>query len=265
MQWGDCLLAGLFLGISGCGSVGVVDEAKDGPPEGLIRVNALLDAKARLEPRSRFGNPRSYVVGGKLYNVLASSRGFVQRGVASWYGTKFHGKRTSNGEVYDMLAMSAAHRTLPLPTYLQVTNLENKRRILVRVNDRGPFHSNRIIDLSYAAAMKLGIHEVGTGEVEIRAVRSDDSAEASSSASSRLYLQIGAFRDRDNAEKLSTELRRVQLSKTRIYKDPGNGLQIYRVQFGPVYTQKQVDRLIEKLSEHGFDDYQFVTERVRQH
>lgn len=265
IRWGDCLLAGLFLGMPGCGSLGVVEEVSDGPPETSVRVEDLPDVEPRLESRSRYGNPRSYVVNSKLYNVLPASRGFVQRGIASWYGTKFHGKKTSNGEIYDMFAMSAAHRTLPLPTYLQVTHLENKRRVVVRVNDRGPFHSGRIIDLSYAAAMKLGIHEMGTGEVEIHALQSDDSAESSSPAnSSRLYLQIGAFRDRDNAEKLSGELRRLELSKTRIYRDKSHESQIYRVQFGPVYTQEQVDRLTGLLGEHGFKDFQFVTEYVSQ-
>ena len=122
------------------------------------------------EPLSRYGNPESYVVYGKTYHTLSSSKGYKERGAASWYGTKFHGKRTSSGEPYDLYAMTAAHKTLPLPTYVEVTNLKNGRTVIVKVNDRGPFHDDRLIDLSYAAAAKLDILPYGTGEVEVRAI-----------------------------------------------------------------------------------------------
>lgn len=125
----------------------------------------------RAEPRSPYGNPDSYEVFGKRYRVMDSSDGYVERGVASWYGREFHGRRTSSGESYDMHALSAAHRTLPLPTYVEVTNLENGRKVVVRINDRGPFHGDRIIDLSYAAAVKLGMAGKGTARVEVRALK----------------------------------------------------------------------------------------------
>lgn len=126
------------------------------------------DAVPRAEPLSKYGNPHSYEVFGKRYYTLKSSQDFVQRGIASWYGKKFHGRRTSSGEEYNMYAMTAAHKELPLPSYVQVTNLKNGKQIVVRVNDRGPFHDNRVIDLSYAAATKLGIVKQGTGLVEVR-------------------------------------------------------------------------------------------------
>ena len=131
---------------------------------------AVPDAVPRAEPLSKYGNPESYTVYGKTYNVMPSSLGYREIGYASWYGRKFHGRRTSSGEIYDMYAMTAAHRTLPLPTYVRVRNLDNGREAIVRVNDRGPFHSDRIIDLSYAAATKLGLVEAGTAKVEVEAI-----------------------------------------------------------------------------------------------
>lgn len=157
-------LAGM-LSIAGCSFRGTKDGAPSRGASGKIE-----DAIPRAEPKSRYGNATSYVVQGKRYYTLKSSRGFVQQGVASWYGTKFHNKKTSSGESYDMWKMTAAHKRLPLPTYVEVTNLENKKKVIVRVNDRGPFVDNRIIDLSYAAAMKLDITESGTAVVEVRAI-----------------------------------------------------------------------------------------------
>jgi rare lipoprotein A len=133
-------------------------------------VQTVPDAVPRVEPRSRYGNPPFYEVFGKRYYVLASSADYVERGVASWYGPGFHKVRTSTGETYDMYAMTAAHRTLPLPAYVRVTNLQNGRSVVVRVNDRGPFVGNRIIDLSYSAASRLDMLQGGTAMVEVRAL-----------------------------------------------------------------------------------------------
>ncbi len=156
----------LLVVIGGCGSPGLRDSGPNRP----FDPDSVAEIEPRIEPRSRNGNPPSYRTLGKTYRVLKSSAGFRQRGAASWYGSKFHGRKTSNGERYDMYAISAAHNTLPIPTYLRVTNLANGRSLIVRVNDRGPFHSNRIIDLSYAAAAKLGYADKGTTQVEIRAI-----------------------------------------------------------------------------------------------
>ncbi len=147
------------------------DAAPKHPPRHLDKIpNAL----PRPEPLSRYGNKfkkgRSYVTKKKRYTVLQTSKGYRAKGVASWYGTKFHGRRTSSGETYNMYAMTAAHRTLPLPTYAKITNLKNGRHVIVKINDRGPFHGNRILDLSYAAAHKLGVISTGTAPVEIVSV-----------------------------------------------------------------------------------------------
>lgn len=143
---------------------------KDSAPGEDIDVSAIPEPAVVAEPRSRYGNRSTYSVLGKNYHVMDDAAGYVEQGLASYYGKKFHGRRTSNMEVYDMYAFTAAHKTLPLPSFARVTNLDNNRSVVVRVNDRGPFHKGRIIDLSYAAAVKLGITRAGTGRVEVRAL-----------------------------------------------------------------------------------------------
>ena len=139
-------------------------------PKQHLDMSKAPDAIPKVEPHSRGGNKSRYEVWGKSYSVMASSLGFKQRGLASWYGQKFHGHLTSNGEIYDMYAMSAAHKSLPLPTYARITNLANNKMVIVRVNDRGPFHGDRVIDLSYAAASKLDYRKTGVAEVLVEAI-----------------------------------------------------------------------------------------------
>jgi len=145
---------------------GVSDGAPDIPPD----VANLPEPVPHAEPLSRYGNRSPYVVLGKTYTVLPTANGYVERGIASWYGTKFDGRATSNFEPYDLYQFTAAHRTLPLPSYARVTNLDNGRSVIVRINDRGPFHEGRLIDLSYAAAVKLGVNVHGTAPVEVRGI-----------------------------------------------------------------------------------------------
>lgn len=159
------LLVAIVLLMNACSTV-----RKDGPPPFDVDVSKIPDATPKKEPPSKYGNLASYRVFGKKYHVMASSKNYEEQGVASWYGTKFHAQRTSSGERYNMLAMTAAHKTLPLPTYVQVTNLKNGKKIIVKVNDRGPFESNRLIDLSYVAAKKLGMLGHGTAYVDVKAI-----------------------------------------------------------------------------------------------
>ena len=149
-------------------------HVKDSIPDYVPDVDAIPEPEVKREPPSRFGN-RTYSVLGKTYRVRDSAHGYVEEGRASYYGNKFHGRRTSNQEVYDMYAFTAAHKTLPLPSYVRVTNLDNGKSVVVRVNDRGPFHAGRVIDLSYAAAVKLGFVKQGTARVEVRALMPDGS------------------------------------------------------------------------------------------
>lgn len=170
---GDYTAGGLY-------KPGVPDTTPDHVPD----LDCIREPIVTAEPRSRVGNKSPYSVLGKQYRVLDKVEGYVEQGTASYYGNKFHGRRTSNQEVYDMYAYSAAHKSLPLPSFARVTNLDNGKSVVVRVNDRGPFHEGRVIDLSYAAAVRLGITQRGTGRVEVRALTPDGTALAAAPASS---------------------------------------------------------------------------------
>ena len=240
----------------------------DGPPARPVDVSRVPDAVPRHEPPSRYGNPASYEVFGQRYYTVQSSAGYVERGIASWYGTKFHGRRTSSGEPYDMYAMTAAHKSLPLPTYAEVTNLRNGRKVIVKINDRGPFVGDRIIDLSYAAAARLDILNSGTGLVEVRAIDplapstvtaqapARDTAPLSPIATASaapapvqptLFLQVGAFTSRDNAERLRAELQGAAVGPIQISTFQGLQGPVYRVRIGPLASVEEADRMAGSL------------------
>lgn len=208
------------------------------------------------------------MVDGVRYYTLRSSAGFTERGIASWYGPDFHGKLTSNRETYDMYQMTAAHKTLPLPTYLQVTNLENGRTAVLRVNDRGPFKDNRVIDLSYAAALKLDIVRQGTAFVEIRALNADERgppivvaqpALPQNKVATSMFLQIGAFQARSNAERLRDTVSPVLVAATvRIAESEMAGKPMYRVQVGPITDVDTADRIVTAIEGIGITEHHFV-------
>ncbi|NNG14330.1 MAG: septal ring lytic transglycosylase RlpA family protein [Gammaproteobacteria bacterium] len=263
-------------GLTACGGSSVVFEEQDSAPTERRDLSNVSDAVPRDEPRSRYGNPDSYEVLGKRYHVMASSEGYVEKGISSWYGTKFHGRRTSSGERYDMYAMTAAHKSLPLPTYVQVTNLKNGRKIVVKVNDRGPFHENRIIDLSYSAAYRLGILGKGTGFVEVRAINPGQpepltrvavrnevpvrEGESGTDKAINMYLQVGAFISRDNAERLYSKLLDAALGDTLISQAKHNGNTVYRVRLGPILDVDIADQLVNKLAALGIHNSRVVTD-----
>jgi rare lipoprotein A len=252
---------------------------------------SVPDMVPRIEPRSRNGNPPFYAVLGKRYFVLSSSVGYVERGVASWYGPGFHKIRTSTGEPYDMYGMTAAHKTLPLPAYVRVTNLQNGRSVVVRVNDRGPFVGNRIIDLSYTAAAKLDMLRNGTAMVEVRSLDgaaameapitaaittptaspltaspllvsplNDSAADPGSPAPvtaavpSALFIQAGAFSDPKNAERLVEKLRGGGYGKIFVRDNEIAGRRMYRVRIGPVPDVGEFDRIVAALERVGIND-----------
>jgi rare lipoprotein A len=229
------------------------------PPRDL---DSIPDAVPRAEPRSRYGNPENYVVFGQTYRVQKSARGHVERGLASWYGPGFHAERTSSGEPYDMYAMTAAHKTLPIPAYVRVTHLENGRSVVVKVNDRGPFVGDRIIDLSYTAAHKLGMIRSGTAPVEIRVLEPGEETPAPSLTTSvtppsigvTRYVQAGAFGARVNAEAMLARLRGAGIDNALIREVNIAGRQWYRVQAGPVDQAAAVDTLVERLQRAGVPD-----------
>lgn len=215
--------------------------------------NSIPDAVPRVEPLSKRGNPAFYEVMGKRYFVKDTAAGYVERGVASWYGPGFHEEFTSNGEPYDMYAMTAAHKTLPLPCYVQVTNLSNGKSVVLRVNDRGPFKEGRIIDLSYTAAAKLNLLRAGTGLVEVRAITPGQGA-APSTGVQPLFVQAGAFGSSSNAEKLAAQLRNNGYAQASVRADMVNGRSLYRVRIGPVTDVAGFDRIVAELKQRGIGD-----------
>jgi rare lipoprotein A len=224
--------------------------------------NAIPNATPRLLPRSPRGNPSSYEVDGKRYYVLATAEGYDATGVASWYGPTFNGQRTADGDRYDMYAMTAAHKTLPLPCYVRVTNLGNGRSVVVKVDDRGPFVANRLIDLSYVAAAKLGMLGTGTALVEVRAITPENPqvlTRVSESPPPILYVQVGAFAIRRNADHVLARLHAAGLAGAFVFGPPVTRSHLYRVRIGPVSGVPEFDRLVARLTALGYPGARLVT------
>jgi rare lipoprotein A len=226
----------------------------DGPPLKDIDVSNIPDAIPKTEPLSHYGNPATYTACGHQYHVLASAKGYDKTGIGSWYGSEFHGLLTSTREAYDLAGMTAASTDLPLPTYVRVTNLENGKQVVVKVNDRGPFDKERVIDLSYAAAKKLGYIGKGTALVRVQAI---DPAEKNKALAvqdqpvktvPKIYLQVGAFSQTDNANHLKSQIVALTDKPVRITQSIANNKTIYRVQIGPLASVNENDVLQQKLS-----------------
>lgn len=196
-------------------------------------------------------------------NLLPRIAQYLKQGIASWYGPEFHGKKTASGEIYDMYAMTAAHNTLPISSYARVTNLENQRSVIVRINDRGPFHGNRVMDLSYAAAKKLDIHQAGSGAVEIKAIAPEQAlAQLQNTAEKQqkdVYLQVGTFGNKKKAQKLQNKIAAHHLPQPEILPSKHRGSTLYKVQMGPIESAANVQQLNNQLAELGITATQFVT------
>lgn len=234
---------------------------QDTGPDGHFDVSTVVEPDPSYEPPTSAGNKSPYEVWGETYSVLDSAHGYEATGTASWYGRKFHGHKTSNGETYDMYQLTAAHRSLPLPTFLRVTNLENDRSTIVRVNDRGPFHGDRLIDLSFAAARVLGFDGQGTARVHIEAVATRpeeggaDTADATDGKNSgdrntdeagenpkRLFVQVGAFGNLSAATQLRDQLFLVAGSKVHLVESEQREDAIHRVWVGPFENRKEAEQ-----------------------
>ncbi len=245
------------------------EEHDSGPAAPTVDVSKLAEPVPKVEPRARYGNNTSYSVLGQTYRVLPDTRGYVERGIASWYGNKFNGYMTSSLEPYDMYRFTAAHKTLPLPTYARVTNLDNGKSVVVRINDRGPFHENRLIDLSYAAAVRIGIWPKGTGLVEVRAIdpaHPDATPPPSpraltAQAAARIYLQLGAFSDRANAERVAAAARRDGIENVDVQAADVDGRTVHRVRVGPLADVAAADALTPRIEKLGFGAPRVAIER----
>ena len=223
----------------------------DGGPSSAIDISGLVEPVPRDEPRARQGNRSPYKVLGKSYHVLDSSKGFRERGLASWYGTKFNGRATSSGELYDICAFTAAHKTLPLPSYVRVTNLDNGRSLIVRVNDRGPFHPGRVMDLSYAAAIKLGVDRTGTARVQLEAMTVGAASAAIPTQepiqpSSDAIIQAGSFGEKTNARRLADRLEDGGVGRVDVDHAQVDGRDLWRVRIGPV-DGDEMDGVLARL------------------
>ncbi len=297
--------AALALVLTACSSTPrhAPGSEKSLPPSGTVP-----DAIPRAETRSTHGNPPFYDVNGQRYKVLASADNYVERGVASWYGPDFHGHNTSSGERYDMYGMTAAHKTLPIPCYARITNLSNGRTVVVRINDRGPFVGNRIVDLSYSAAVRLDIVRTGTAFVELRVVGPETPSTQVSTpvlaaagppadlavpapvqptsmvsnpvapevsiaavtpppseefapvtAPVALYIQVGAFADEGNAQRLIQRLQGVGIPNVFAFTSAESGRTLRRIRIGPISTVEEFDRLAAQLATLGYPEARLAT------
>jgi len=230
--------------------------AQDTAPQRVPTAAELIDPVPRHEPFSRQGN-RSYSLFGQQYSIIENVQGFSEQGIASWYGRKFHGHLTSNGEYFDMFNMTAAHKSLPLPIYVKVTNLDNGREAIVRVNDRGPFHEGRIIDLSYAAAYKLGVTETGTANVRIDVVTppleelamapATEPQTENTANKEQLFVQVAATANKDNANELSRRLHEIYALNATLVERQG----LHRILVGP-FSELEAARWLDTLQENGY-------------
>lgn len=230
-------------------------DIDDAHPDGELDISLLQEPVPRNDPKSKYGNKSPYSVLNKKYFVLESPDGYKERGIASWYGTKFHGRKTSSQEIYDMCQFSAAHKTLPIPSYARVTRLDTGQSVIVRVNDRGPFHEGRIIDLSFAAASKLGINKIGTAKVEVVAISAGESMPAVAQTvtiadESKNYLQVASFSSEDNAKNLKDRLQDAEVDQVFIQKQRLEGNPLWRVRIGPL-GEAEMRAILDKLQELG--------------
>jgi rare lipoprotein A len=230
-------------------------DIDDAHPDGELDISLLQEPVPRNDPKSKYGNKSPYTVLKKKYFVRDSADGYKERGIASWYGTKFHGRKTSSQEIYDMCQFSAAHKTLPIPSYVRVTRLDTGQSVIVRVNDRGPFHDGRIIDLSFAAASKLGINKTGTAKVEVEAISAGEPMPAvvqtvTTADESKNYLQVASFSSEDNAKNLKDRLQDADINQVFIQKQRLDGNPLWRVRIGPL-GEVEMRSIQDKLQELG--------------
>ena len=225
------------------------------------QTSATTASLVKHSSRLHFGNSSNTT---EEENLLPRIARYLKQGIASWYGPDFHGKKTASGEIYDMYAMTAAHKTLPISSYARVTNLENQRSVIVRINDRGPFHGKRVMDLSYAAAKKLDLQEAGTGAVEIKALAPEQAlAQLQNTAENQdksIYLQVGTFGDKKKAKNLQNKIVAYNLPQPKILPSTHKGSTLYKVQMGPIESPASVHKLNIQLAKLGITETQFVTE-----
>ncbi len=264
----------LVFSLGGCQSGDSFARLKDSGPSHDVDVSQLENAVPRVDPITIAGNKNPYTINGVTYQLMPAAKGYREEGMASWYGNKFHGRKTSNGETYDMYGMTAAHKTLPIPAYVRVTNLANGRQIIVRVNDRGPFHGGRIIDLSYAGAKKLGYANSGTARVRVEAIdpanfqpnsvslpslsaqvdkpeKSQSFAVATNKLPAQPFLQVGVYSSMNSARQLQDQLSSITTFPVSVRRFGEVKSPVFKVWIGPIVDQLQLAALRNRLIEQG--------------
>lgn len=249
----------LMILVAGCAPKGRYYQQQDSAPKIIPQNVTTQDAVAKYESYAS-ANMRPYTIRGIRYQPLKTGKGFSDKGHASWYGQKFHGHLTANGEIYDMYQMSAAHKTLPLPSFVRVTNLKNGKQVVVRVNDRGPFHSGRVIDLSYAAALKLDVLKTGITDVKLDVIHVDKAGKVTvgrfptitnplpNMTNQQLYIQVAALQNKNQIDKLASGLKILYQHsyKTRFEKG------IYKLHLGPIKNEREADELLNELKSNDY-------------
>jgi len=274
--------AAMLAALSGLSACAPFPATTDHGPDHAVDVSQVPDAVPTDVSPSRYGNPASYTVLGKTYTLAPACKGYHDRGIASWYGTQFHGGRTSDGETYDMYTMTAANKVVPIPCYARVTNLQNGRSVVVKINDRGPFVDNRLIDLSYAAASKLDMLGKGTALVDVQAVMPGEvlapvttaavalpanapvpvtltaPAQTRPSATPQIFLQVGAYAERSNADAALQKLTAAGVMPAFIMPVADGARTLYKVRIGPVPDVAGVDELGARLAALGYPDAEII-------
>ena len=264
----------LVFSLGGCQSGDSFARLKDSGPSHDVDVSQLENAVPRVDPITIAGNKNPYTINGVTYQLMPAAKGYSEEGMASWYGNKFHGRKTSNGETYSMYGMTAAHKTLPIPAYVRVTNLANGRQIIVRVNDRGPFHGGRIIDLSYAGAKKLGYANSGTARVRVEAIdpanfqpnsvslpslsaqvgkpeKTQSFAVATNKLPAQPFLQVGVYSSMNSARQLQDQLSSITTFPVSVRRFGEVKSPVFKVWIGPIVDQLQLVALRNRLIEQG--------------
>jgi rare lipoprotein A len=243
MRW--LIVCGVALLITACSTPSRYQQDVDSTPVYKEIIQRLPEPIPVREPLSRRGNPDQYEVWGQTYQVSKGLKQYKEMGVASWYGQKFHGHDTSNGERFDVYEFTAAHKSLPLPAYVKVTNLDNQKSLVVRVNDRGPFHENRLIDLSYAAAVRLGFADSGTANVEVEMLA------APITDVDYQTLQVGAFSAPDRAQKVQQQIAMLINENVYVNKESQGGKILHKVRIGPI-SPNRLDAIQNTLLQNQY-------------
>ena len=248
----------LVLIVAGCAPKGRYYQHQDSAPKVVPEKVTSRDAVAKYVSYAP-ANMRPYTIRGIRYQPLNTGKGFSDKGQASWYGQKFHGHQTANGEIYDMYQMSAAHKTLPLPSYVRVTNQKNGKQVVVRVNDRGPFHSGRVIDLSYAAALKLDMLKTGVANVKIEVIHVDQKGKVTvgrapiikkdtTKNNQQLFIQVAALQNKTQIDKLARNLKSLYQRPYKTRYEKG----IYKLHLGPMTNEHEADKLLNVLKSKDY-------------